>query len=175
MRIISGKHGGRKLKSFDGDEVRPTSDRAKEALFNILGNIGGKSFLDLYSGTGAIAIEALSRGAYPVTLVDVADKSIAIERANLKAIGESANVVKSRAKDFLRRTSDKYDIIFLDPPYIEVVNDVIGLIVERKALKDGGVIVYEHSGEKTVEVEGLRLKDKRKYGIAVFDFYEYAE
>lgn len=175
MRIISGKHGGRKLKSFDGDEVRPTSDRAKEALFNILGNIGGKAFLDLYSGTGAIAIEALSRGAYPVTLVDAADKSVAIERANLKAIGETANVVKSRAKDFLRRANDKYDIIFLDPPYIETVDDVLGLIAEKRALKDGGVIVYEHSGEKTIEVEGLRLKDKRKYGIAVFDFYEYAE
>ena len=171
MRIISGKHGGRKLKEFSGNAVRPTSDRAKEALFNILGNISDLSFLDLFSGTGSIGIEALSRGATPVTLVDCADDSVKLAKENLKTIGESATVVKSDAYAFLKRTDCSYDIIFLDPPYKENAISALEIIVGNGLLKEGGLLVYEHSGEGISAPEGLKLKDSRRYGIATFDFF----
>lgn len=171
MRIISGKHGGRKLKEFSGREVRPTSDRAKEALFNILGNVSGLSFLDLFAGTGAIGIEALSRGATPVTLVDDSAESIKIEKDNLNAIGERATVVKADAYDFLKRTEYAYDIIFLDPPYKENAFAALEIVSERNLLKNGGLLIYEHSGEGIVPPVGLKLYDSRKYGVAHFDFY----
>lgn len=171
MRIISGKHGGRKLKEFSGNDVRPTSDRAKEALFNILGNISGLSFLDLFAGTGAVGIEALSRGAFPVTLVDSSAESVKIEKDNLTAIGETATVVKSDAYDFLNKSAGVYDIIFLDPPYKENAFAALEIVAKRNLLKKGGLLIYEHSGEGLTPPVGLKQHDSRKYGVAKFDFY----
>lgn len=171
MRIISGKHGGRKLKEFSGNDVRPTSDRAKEALFNILGNISDLSFLDLFAGTGAVGIEALSRGAFPVTLVDSSAESVKIEKDNLTAIGETATVVKSDAYDFLNKSAGVYDIIFLDPPYKENAFAALEIVAKRNLLKKGGLLIYEHSGEGLTPPVGLKLHDSRKYGVAKFDFY----
>ena len=115
MRIISGKHGGRVLKSFKGDAVRSTSDRAKEALFNIFKDkIFGSKFLDLFCGSGSVGIEALSRGAI-VTMCDVSKESVALTKANLALIKEDCVVVNADALSFLSSVKEKFDFIFIDP------------------------------------------------------------
>ena len=103
MRIIAGLYRGRKLKEFNGREVRPTSDRAREALFNILGNISGDSFLDLYCGTGAVGLEAASRGAENDTLVDLAKESVTLSRENAKTLDANVRIVNSDALSFVAR------------------------------------------------------------------------
>ena len=171
MRIIAGKHGGRKLKEFKGGDVRPTSDRAREALFNILGNISESSFLDLFSGTGAIGLEAISRGACPVTMVDMSRESVTLIKENLSMLKETANIYTEDAYSFVKRTHVKYDFIFLDPPYVENAEGILESIAERKLLNDGGLLIYEHSIEKPFKSDKMHLIDSRHYGIAVFDFY----
>ena len=178
MRIISGKHRGKKLKSFDGFDVRPTSDRAREALYNILAfEIAGCDFLDLCSGTGAMGLEALSRGANSVTFVDNAQERIKICDFNLKSIKESADIVRSDALNFLKSTNKKFDIIFFDPPYaFSDIENILKVVFDRKLLKDGGKFIYEHKSENSSkEVENFELYNTKKYGIAVFDFYKIKE
>ena len=171
MRIIAGAFRGRKLKEFKGREVRPTSDRAREALFNILGNIGGDSFLDLYCGTGAVGLEAASRGAEKVTLVDLSKESIALARDNAETLKAKVSIVNSDALSFLSRLKEEYDYIFLDPPYAANAEDVLSEIAKNEYLKNA-CVVYEHSGESKGDVSGLTLTDTRRYGVATFDFYE---
>lgn len=172
MRIISGKHRGRVLKSFSGDDIRPTSDRAKEALFNILSlKVVNSNFLDMFSGTGSIGIEAISRGASSVTFVDSSLESIKILKSNLSLIKENANVNNISADVFLKKTADKYDVIFFDPPYnYRDANALLKIIYERNLLNDGGIIIYEHKSDyDSFSTEFFEIYDKRKYGIAVFE------
>lgn len=172
MRIIAGKHRGRVLKEFKGREIRPTSDRAKEALFNILQfDIAGSEFLDLYSGTGGIGLEALSRGAERVVFVDNSRESVKLLKENLAYLKEQAEVVESDALSFVSLTKDKFDLIFLDPPYSVNATEVAETAIKRGLLKDGGRIIYEHSEDfETVALSAEKV-DSRKYGIAVFDFF----
>ena len=172
MRIIAGKYRGRKLKEFKGYDVRPTSDRAREALFNILGNISGDGFLDLFCGTGAIGLEAASRGAGRVTLVDASEESVKLAKENAAILGADVTVAKADAAAFIGRTYEKFDYIFLDPPYAFDASPVIGAITKSGALNVGGLIIYEHSGESKAAANGLKLIDSRRYGVATFDFYE---
>lgn len=173
MRVIAGKHRGRVLKEFKGREIRPTSDRAKEALFNILQfDIAGCAFLDLYSGTGGIGIEAISRGAEKVVFVDNSEESIKLLKENLKYLKEEAEVVRSDAAAYIACSRTKFDFIFLDPPYHDDAKPLITAIAERGILNDGGRIIYEHSDGSCGDIEGVKLVDTRNYGIAVFDFYE---
>ena len=120
MRVTGGIGRGRRLKVPAGSRVRPTSNKVKQALFNILGDrVEGAAFLDLYAGAGGIGIEALSRGAARVTFVDVSRDSLAIIKQNIEQTGFSARalVAASKAEAFLRKPSGPYDILFLDPPY----------------------------------------------------------
>ena len=173
MRVIAGKHRGRVFKEFKGREIRPTSDRAKEALFNILQfDIAGCAFLDLYSGTGGIGIEAISRGAEKVVFVDNSEESIKLLKENLKYLKEEAEVVRSDAAAYIACSGTKFDFIFLDPPYRDDAKPLITAIAERGILNDGGRIIYEHSDGSSGNIEGVKLVDTRNYGIAVFDFYE---
>lgn len=172
MRVISGKHKGRVLKQFKGDDIRPTSDRAKEALFNIISNnVYGANFLDLFSGTGSIGIEALSRGASNVTFVDGSKESVLLIKNNLQMIKENANVELLNAQTFLLKTNQTFDIIFLDPPYnFKGVDELFKIILERKLLNDGAIIIYEHGSDYSFSSEYFEIYDSRKYGIATFDF-----
>ncbi len=173
MRVIAGKHRGRTLKEFKGRDIRPTSDRAKEAIFNILQfDIPGCSFLDLYSGTGGIGLEALSRGAEKVVFVDNSKESLKLLRENLAYLKEQAEVYDSDALAYVGTTREKFDFIFLDPPYADDARGVVEAIAKNGVLNDGGRIIYEHSGKTVGEIDGARLVDTRVYGIAVFDFYE---
>ena len=176
MRIISGKHRGKNLKSFEGFDVRPTSDRAKEALFSMLmTKVVGCDFLDLCSGTGAIGLEAISRGANTVTFVDNSKESLKICEFNLKSIKESANLVYSDALNFLKTTLKTFDIIYFDPPYVfDDIASVLSIVYDRKLLKENGLIIYEHKSDKpSLETKNLKLINTKKYGIAILDFYTY--
>lgn len=172
MRIIGGKHKGRKLKEFDINCVRPTSDRAREALFNILSSdIAGASFLDVFCGTGAIGLEAVSRGA-TVTFVDSDRRSVKLVNDNLALIKESANVVSESAEEFFKRNKTGYDIIFLDPPYnYDNYKGLTELIFRSGALNKGGRLIVERTAKAAPEYfSGFTVADVRKYGLNAFDF-----
>ena len=173
MRIIAGKHRGRVLKEFKGRQIRPTADRAKEAIFNILQtDIYGADFLDLYSGTGNMGIEAISRGASKVVMVDSSKESVALANENLKMIKEDADIVCVDALTYVSSARGKFDIIFLDPPYNVDATPVLEAIANSGILAEDGVVIYEHSEDfKVGEIDCLDHLNTRKYGIAHFEFY----
>ena len=184
MRIIAGKHRGRKLKSPPSLETRPTSDRLRETLFNILApRIEGARFLDLCAGSGAVGIEALSRGAQPVTFVDRSQKMCALIEMNvagLKVDQEEFEIFVTEAGEFLRRQVKKdgkpFDVIFFDPPYrtdYDRVLDYVGDHLEQLLSKDGVVIVEHHKKkELKPEIGGLHRYRALKQGDSVLSFYE---
>lgn len=176
MRIISGKHRGRLLSGFKGESIRPTADRAKEALFNIYKDqLLGRDFLDLFCGSGNVGIEALSRGA-SVVMCDVSAESVALTKKNLDLLGENCPVCKMDALDFLSSTTGRFDYIFIDPPYKDEVGlKALAVIGDRGLLKDGGIAIYERDREVCAEIKGLKFIRSRKYGKAVFNFYGRAE
>jgi 16S rRNA (guanine966-N2)-methyltransferase len=169
MRIIAGKFRGRKLKSPPSLETRPTSDRLRETLFNVLTpRIEGARFLDLCAGTGAVGIEALSRGAEHVTFVDQSRKMCELIEANVEALTideEEIQVVTAEATGFLRRYAKKraqpFDIIFFDPPYAADYESVIRYIGDhRELLADDGVMIVEHHKKKEL---AERFGELRRY------------
>lgn len=172
MRVIGGFYRSRKLVGFDGLDVRPTADRVKESLFNILSvKIIGASFLDAFSGTGNMGIEAISRGAGFVEFVDCADKSVAIIQKNLKNLGLDNKVVKSDALSYLKK-AQPFDVIFIDPPYKgELGVNALKIIGERELLTGGGIAVYEHEEHFNGKIDGLEVYDERKYGRAYLTFF----
>lgn len=171
MRIVGGKFKGRVLLSFEGDKIRPTSDKARESLFNILQfSISGKKFLDLFSGTGAVGFEALSRGASEVYFIDASIESINLINKNKQKIkAETGAVIKrTDAVEFLRTTTEKFDIIFIDPPYKEgYYQKVLPLL--SNLLEEDGIAILESESE--IEgVQDLTVYDTRKYGRTRFTF-----
>ena len=175
MRIIGGKNKGKKLKEFKGDDIRPTSDRAKESLFNILGqSVLDCNFLDLCAGTGSIGLESYSRGAKKVTFVDISRESLKLVKENANSIGLNEKFENLSALTFLNGTSEVFDIIFFDPPYaFSSIEEILAVVKNRNLLSGGGVFIYEHKADKpSKEVSGFKLYDTRKYGIAIFDFYK---
>ena len=120
MRVITGTARGRVLRTLEGEDVRPTTDRVKEAVFSIIQfEIEGRRVLDLFAGSGQLGIEALSRGAASATFVDMSKDSLSTVKYNLEhtKLGDNAKVVQTDALSFLKLTKDKFDIVFLDPPY----------------------------------------------------------
>lgn len=176
MRIIGGKHRGRKLTEFSVGEIRPTSDRAREALFNILTpKIVGAEVLDLFCGSGGLGLEAVSRGAERAHFNDISKNSLAVLNKNIAALGEGGQCVVTNRdfSEFLAHTSDRFDIIFLDPPYKEEFGVMaLEIIAFKGLLKDGGIAVYERDRAFTGEVEGLEKYDERKYGKAYLTFFK---
>lgn len=171
MRIIAGKHRGVVLNEFKGKDIRPTSDRAKEAIFNMLQTeITGAKCLDLCCGTGSLGIEALSRGAESVTFVDVAKESVEITKRNLQKVKENAKVIFSDALKFLDSTNEKFDIVFLDPPYADDVSvKAVEKIMGRNLLTENGFIVFERDCAFSGAV-GASVFKERKYGKAIVSF-----
>lgn len=154
MRVIAGKFRGRTLRSLEGQETRPTYDRLKETLFNVLqaaGSIEGASFLDLFAGTGSIGIEALSRGAARVEFVESSRKAANVIRANLGAMGLSEETVvhERTAVDALARLTKEdaqFDVCFLDPPYQlhGAYEQVLRIMAESSLLSERGILIAEH-------------------------------
>ena len=172
MRVVSGKYRSRVLQSFKGQDIRPTSDMTKESLFNILGNVSGISFLDLFAGTGNMGIECISRGGHS-TFTDISKDSVRIIKKNLEMLNESAEVYTVNAIYFLATDTKKYDVIFIDPPYnSDLGYQALKEIAKNKNLKENGVAVFE-SDKQGENVEGLTVTDRRRYGKAHLTFYRY--
>jgi 16S rRNA (guanine966-N2)-methyltransferase len=170
VRVVAGELRGRRLEAPGGRDVRPTSDRAREALFSMLGDVTGLDVLDLYAGTGALGIEALSRGAATATLVDV-DPGTA--GANVAALGLEgrAQVVAKDAVGFLRADGPRFDLILCDPPYrlaARLGPDLDPLM--RARLRSGGSIVVESSARDPLELD-LEPWRERRYGEALLRIY----
>ncbi|HWF33747.1 MAG TPA: 16S rRNA (guanine(966)-N(2))-methyltransferase RsmD [Solirubrobacteraceae bacterium] len=174
MRVIAGAHGGRVLSAPRGRATRPTSDRVREAVFSILGDVSGLSVLDLYAGSGALAIEALSRGAVSATLVDSAPAAIAAIRRNLTALGVEAEVRRGDARTFLRaasRSAPQYDLVFLDPPYrhtSELGAELSAALAPMLAA--GARVVVESDRRSPLRLE-LPLLDERRYGDTLIQIH----
>ena len=177
MRVITGKARGIQLKTPEGLQTRPTADRVKEALFSIIQfDIPGAKVLDLFGGTGQLGIEALSRGAVSAVFVDAGEKACALIRENLKRtkFEQQGRVVRSDYLDFLRRSRETYDIIFLDPPYAEeFLENSLNLITEIDILQTNGIIVAERPVGKDLpwEYKGYHRSRDYKYGKTLLTVY----
>lgn len=175
MRIIGGKHRGRKLAEFKGDSIRPTADRVKESLFNILaGATAGACVLDLFCGSGNLGLESLSRGAKSVHFNDISKDSLAVLKKNIAALGEQPACRITNLDYFacLSVAAEKYDIIFIDPPYAKELGiPALSLIAKRGLLNESGVVVYERDRPFEGNVEGLEKYDERKYGKTYLTFF----
>jgi 16S rRNA (guanine966-N2)-methyltransferase len=174
MRIIAGTHGGRELTAPKGGATRPTSDRVREALFSILGDIGGLRVLDLFAGSGALGIEALSRGAGEATLVDSAAVAVAAIRRNLEALELDANVVRQPAERFLHaasRDARQYDLVFLDPPYRDASTLGRELTSALTPILAPDARVVAESDRRSPLGLGLTLLDERRYGDTLIQIY----
>ena len=171
MRIITGSRRGRKLKTLPGDAVRPTPDRVKEALFNILQfDLEGRVFLDLFAGSGQIGLEALSRGAKRAVFVDSAKASCGVVLENIHTTGfeNEAQVMNAEYASYLLRCTETFDIAFLDPPY-RILPGV------DKCLAPGGIVICEHpTDEELPETAGefVRVRDYR-YGKILLTAYRH--
>ena len=176
MRIIGGKFRSRILAEFKGEAVRPTADRTKEALFNILGTrVIGARVLDLFAGSGALGIECLSRGAKEVVFNDCAKDSVALLKKNLSSLKltemEEVKVYTSDALACLGRLNGRFDLIFIDPPYrLEVGVQAVKEIAKRGLLAEGGVVVFERDKPLEEAIDGLFVSSVRKYGKAYLTF-----
>ena len=181
MRVISGTRQGKHLKSFKGRKIRPTSDRVKEALFNIIKQdmAEGTKVLDLFAGTGNLAIEALSRGASKAYLVEKDRDSLSIIRENIKlcSFQKEAEIIPVEVKKaipVLEKKGATFDIIFIDPPYdAGLAGETLDLLGES-ALSKGALVVAECSSRETLEERygKLVLKDMRRYGDTSLSFFE---
>ena len=170
MRIISGKYRGKKLKEFELETTKPTIDRVKEAVFNLIQfEVVDAVVLDLFSGTGALGVEAISRGAKKVYLVDKNAEAIKIINENLKGIEGDYVVLKKDYIDFLSSSIEKFDIVLLDPPYkTDFGLKAIQLLIDNNLLSNGAIIIFETSAENqfNLELEGFDIKTK-KYGTVM--------
>ncbi|HEX9262939.1 MAG TPA: 16S rRNA (guanine(966)-N(2))-methyltransferase RsmD [Candidatus Binatia bacterium] len=182
MRIIGGIAKGRRLVVPKGEAVRPTADRVKESLFNILPrDFSGKRILDLFAGTGNLSIEALSRGAERATLVEASERSAGAIRENLRRLefGDRADVwvlPVVRALRSLAKRRVTFDMIFLDPPYDhKVVAIVLKLIAQGNLVDAIGTVVAEHSAREAVQTryDTLILNDQRRYGDTLLSFFKH--
>ena len=183
MRIVAGTHRGRPLAGPKGPGLRPTADRIRESLFNLLGQFfEGGEVLDLYSGTGALAFEALSRGMSRAVLVDQGAESARLVAENARALEmeQSIELLKmpvARAIPRLAGEGRRFALVFADPPYAEEAAAEVALAVgEGGLLADGGTLVVEHGRREVApeKVGGLQRVDSRRFGDTVVSLYRAA-
>lgn len=181
MRIVAGTARGRTLKGPKGPGLRPTADRVRESLFNILGQyLEGQRVLDLFAGTGALALEALSRGAAMAVLVDSGREAQRLCRENADELGLSDRVQVLAApvdeKSLARaRESGPFDVVFADPPYAaQTPAQVASLVARSGVLREGGTLVVEHDRrvDAPEAVDGLVRTDSRRFGDTAVSFYQ---
>lgn len=176
MRVIAGIRRGHKLYEFEGMDIRPTTDRVKESMFNLIQDFIPKScVLDLFAGSGALCFEALSRGAASGVCVDKDEKSIAVIKKNNDALKFSElEIVNCDAVTFLENTRKKFSVIFLDPPYNKgFIAPIIKKIVEKDVLSEEGIIVLESDfSDEHGDFEGLTVLKQKKYGRSYITVYK---
>ncbi len=179
MRIITGSARGRKLNTLEGLDVRPTPDKVKEALFNIIQfDVEGRRFLDLFAGSGQIGLEALSRGAKDCVFIDASKKSAAVIEENIAHCGfeSQSKLVNADSIMYIRRTLEKFDVAFLDPPYRKgLLQEALPIVAEK--MNEGGIIVCEHPYDEEVPEDLGAFKKFRdyKYGKIVLTSYKLSE
>ncbi|MEE0094911.1 MAG: 16S rRNA (guanine(966)-N(2))-methyltransferase RsmD [Oscillospiraceae bacterium] len=177
MRVITGSARGAKLKTLEGLATRPTSDRVKEAIFNIIQfDIQGRRVLDLFGGSGQLAIEALSRGADYAVIVDQSAEAVKVIKDNLKKtkFDQQASVFQMDYLRYLSTAREKFDLIFLDPPYAEKsLENALQKISEIDILSEGGIIICERPKDKVMppEVGGLLCSRDYNYGKTAVNLY----
>ena len=168
MRVISGIKRGLTLLSPKGEETRPTTDRVKENIFNLItGYTQEVKVLDLFSGSGAMGIEALSRGADSCVFTDLSKDAVEIIRKNVEKTGFNsiASVYQTDFEKYLNSTNEKFSLIFLDPPYHNgFVDKAIAIIRKRGLLTEGGIIVCETDFDEEIDLSSFLLIKERIYG-----------
>lgn len=171
MRIVAGRYRGRRLTPPSDDSVRPTTDRIKETVFNILQwDVEGARVLDLFAGSGALGIECLSRGAAEVVFADKSPASVALIRQNLKGIEGSYRVLTADFTGVLRSGEDKFDLIFIDPPYKSGLGELaVDAAFDLGRVAEGGTVVYEHSSELPFKCarEDIKVRTKVMGSVTV--------
>ena len=183
MRIIGGDARGRTIVAPEGNTTRPTADKTRESLFNILmRRVAGARVLDLFGGTGALALEAMSRGAESAVICDMNPKAIAAIRRNTETVMKDrggVEIIKADYRQALARLAGReFDLIFLDPPYAmtEAYETATRMIMEEKLLSKDGILLSERQGEAApVYAEGLVLTDTRVYRDTRVDFLQVKE
>lgn len=180
LRIISGKYRGRYIKTLSENNTRPTTNRIKESLFNIIQNhIAASSVLDLFSGSGSLGLEALSRGSNKVVFVEKNRRAFELLRKNCLMLDcmdsvELLNTDALKAIPYLGKSHKQFDIIFIDPPYDSKIDqDIFPLIEENKLVSKDGIIVYEHmtASTKAEKIGAFVQYDNRNYGYTSISFY----
>ncbi len=179
MRVITGSVRGKKLSVLEGKDVRPTTDKVKEAIFSIIQfELPGAKVLDLFAGSGQLGIEAISRGADKAFFVDKAKASINIITENISATGfeEKSKVIFMDSLDYLKSSTEKFDIAFLDPPYNHGILEQVLPLLESH-MNEGGRIICEHEQRLILpeKIGSMYLKKKYKYGKIEVSQYIYSD
>lgn len=184
-RVVTGRFRGAILQAPEGDKTRPTTDKVKEALFSIIqSDVPGSEFLDLFAGSGQIGIEAVSRGAKRATLVDRSGQAAGIISRNISKVKlDGSDEIRfykrtaGQALELLGQAGEKFDIIFMDPPYRDVpvrLEEATKLISEFDMLASGGMLIVEHDKDCEIpeELNGLKRVRSCSYGITVITFFK---
>ena len=177
MRIITGTARGVKLETLDSDATRPTSDKVKEAIFSMIQfEIEGRRVLDLFGGSGQLALEALSRGAAHAVLTDNDKRSVQLIRKNIDELrfNDICTVVEKSSYDYAKTCNKRFDIIFLDPPYNKgYIEPALEMISEYNLLSENGIVVLESDNtDFKSEVDGLLVEKQKRYGRTFITIYK---
>ena len=173
MRIIAGKYRGRTLASFEGNDVRPTIDRVKESIFNVIQfGIADSKFIDLFAGTGSMGIEAISRGASEVVFGDSAQSSIRLIKQNLQGIEGNYRILNRDYRETLNSLHEPVDYIFVDAPYkLDCINDIEDIVKKKNLLNKDGYIIYEHDIEKKYRLsKDFYVEKVKEFGRVQVDY-----
>lgn len=179
MRVITGKARGRILETLKGDDVRPTTDKVKEAIFSAIQfELEGRHFVDLFSGCGQMGIEALSRGCATATFIDKSKAAVKVIERNLSVtnLKQFAKVYNADSVNFIKNSIDEYDIVFLDPPYNKgILQEVMPIVAQR--MKKTGVIICESAlnDELLQKYYKFTLDRERTYGKIKISIYRHED
>jgi len=184
MRIIGGNDKGKRILYLGKNQLRPTSSMVKEALFNILPPLPGKTFLDVFAGTGSVGMEALSRGASSVVFIEKDGSLSCSVKKNLLLCGlagryEVLTMEAKRALSALRERGVTFDVIFADPPYEEgLVKEILGCLADGRLFAEEGLLIIQHSSREELKADctgDLILTDQRRYGDTILSFLKFIQ
>lgn len=172
MRVIAGRLGGRLFDSPNNSRTHPMSDKARGALFNILGDLQGLSILDAFAGTGALSFEAISRGAARTTTIEMDKTAQRVITNNIRTLGVAGNVklIQATANAWLQTTAETFDIVLCDPPYHDLQPNLLQRLTER-VVPDGIFVLSWPNSEAPLPLKGLTQVDQRSYGDMQLIFY----